>query len=386
MTGFSLGKLRKNKNRRIIVISAAGFQSGIQCIYFSSNSTWEILAHAKIPYPQKVTDILEKCISGPKDHFKISDLAWLDLKITQMMAECVKTTLAQVPRSISKPHIAVVNKLSLWKGPTGENCQQHYWDLCAGDPQYIASTFLIPVFSDFSRLNLIAGGDGAVPVNPGNFEILSKAPGRTVLINIGLLSHITILDTVGSKVILDSDIGPGTCLIDKIVRELSDNDNFDRDGVMASKGSVDGECLNTLVSSEWFLQNGQKTATSDQFDHLLEIESLKTLSSYDRLATVTALTARTIYNYYRSEYKESIVPERIFISGGGAFNLTLKEYLSAYFQAIPIKSIDELGIPVDMRIPLALGLTVNSFIDGANIPVDSGAAPKITSIGKWFYT
>jgi len=384
MTGISLGKLRKNKKRRIIVISAGGFQSGIQCIYFSSNSTWEILAHSTIPYPQKVTAILEKCISGPRDQFKISDLAWLDLKVTHMMAECAKTTLAQVPHSIAKPHIAVVNKLSLWKGPTGESCQQHYWDQSAGDPQYIASTFAIPVIADFSRFNLIAGGTGRVPVNPGNMEILSKAPGLSILLNIGLVSRMTIVDTAASKVILDSDAGPGTCLIDKLVRELSGNDNFDRDGALASKGKVDGECLNTLVSSEWFLQNGQKTTASDQFDELLELESLKSLSPHDRLATVTALTARAIYNYYRSEYKDAPVPDRIFISGGGANNLTLRDFLSAYFQAIPIKSIDELGIPVDMRVPFALGLTVNAYISGINVPFDTGAAPKITSIGKWY--
>lgn len=385
MTITSVAKLKKNKKRRIAVISAGGFQSGIQCIYFSAESAWEILAHSKIPYPQKVASILEKCISGPKDQFKISDLAWLDLKVTHMMAECLKTTLAMVPRSIAKPHAAVVNKLTLWKGPSGESCQQNHWNLCAGDSQFISSAFNIPVISDFSRFNLIAGGTGTIPLNPGNLKILAKAPGRSILLNIGLVSHMTMIDTASSGVIIDSDVGPGTCLIDKIVQSMPGTDNFDRDGAMAAKGSVDGECLNTLVSSEWFLQTGKKTATSDQFDTLLDIESLNALSPQDRIATVTGLTARAIYNYYRSEYKDSQVPDRIFISGGGANNLTLRDFLSAYFQTIPIKSIEEIGIPADMRIPFALGLTINELIGGTSIAVDSGVSPKITSLGKWFF-
>jgi anhydro-N-acetylmuramic acid kinase len=105
---------------------------------------------------------------------------------------------------------------------------------------------------------------------------------------------------------------------------------------------------------------------------------------YDRIATITALTARSIYNYYRTEYKDSIVPERILISGGGANNLTIQEYLKTYFQSIPISSIETLSIPVDMRIPFALGLTVNASISGTAIPFANGTIPKVTSIGRWY--
>jgi len=386
MTGFSVAKLWKNKKRRVLVISGGGPQSGIQCIYFSFSGTWEILGHAMVPYPQRVTALLEKFSSGTVDQFKTSELAWLDLKITQLMAECAKTTLASAPRSASLPHLIVLNKLLLWKGATGENSQQQNWDLNVGDAQYIASAFNVPVISDFTRNNMIAGGNGTLPVNPGNLAIVSKDPGISILVNIGVFSQTTIVDTSKSAILSDSVTGPGTCLIDKTVRELSENETFDRDGTLAAQGCVDGNCLDTLVTSPWFLQNGSKTATADQFDELLDTPSLKALSPYDRLATVTALTAKAVYNYYRTEYKETTQPDRIYLSGGGANNLTLQEYLKAYFQTIPIKSIDSLGIPMDMRIPFALGLTVNSFISGVNIPFESGPAPKISSIGRWYFS
>jgi len=386
MSVTSIAKLKKIKNRRCLVVSCGGSQGGIQCLYFSSNGqTWEILAHSKISYPQKVISILELITAGSFAGLTPSDLGFLDFKVSQLILECVKTTIAQTSRSVNTPHIVIVNKMTLWKGPTEENCQQRYWDISAGDPQLIASSLNIPVFCDFARNNLLAGGTGAIPVNPGNRIILSKCPGITMLLNIGIFSQLTIIDTSRPVVLVDSITGPGTCLIDKVAKSILEVESFDRDGNLAAKGNVDGELLNTLVSEAWFTQSGTKTAVSGHFDYILAIPEISRLSPHDRIATITALTARSIYNYYRTEYKESSAPDRILISGGGANNLTIQEYLKTYFQTIPISSIETISVPVDMRIPFALGLTVNASISGVTVPFDNGTAPKITSIGRWYY-
>jgi anhydro-N-acetylmuramic acid kinase len=386
MSVTSVAKLKKIKNRRCLVVSCGGSRGGIQCLYFSSNGqTWEILAHSKISYPQKVISILEIINSCSFSGLTPSDLGYLDFKVSQLMLECVKTTLAQTSRSVNTPHAVIINKMTLWKGLTEENCQQRYWDISAGDPQLIASSLNIPVFSDFARNNLLAGGPGAIPVNPGNRIILSKCPGITMFLNIGIFSQLTIIDTSRPAILADSITGPGTCLIDRVAKSILEVESFDRDGNLASKGNVDGELLNTLASAPWFTQSGMKTAASGHFDYILNIPEISKLSPHDRIATITALTARSIYNYYRTEYKESNAPDRILISGGGANNLTIQEYLRTYFQTIPIASIETLSIPVDMRIPFALGLTVNASISGATVPFDNGTAPKVTSIGRWYY-
>lgn len=382
MPQYTIGKLKKNKKRRIIVVSASA-SSGIQCIYFGAAQPWEIFSHAMMPFPQKVSALIGNSSSGIFDTFKPYDYAWLDFKVSQLFVDCIKTTLAQVPRSIKKPHLVVLNKLSLWKGPTGENYQQQHWDVTLGDAQFVASSLGIPVFTDFIRNNLLAGGSGILPINNGNLSIALKQSGLVVLVNIGQVSQMTIIDTMTSTLIIDSITGPGTYLIDKLAKNISTDDNFDRDGSLASQGKVDGECLNTLVTGPWFLKAAPKYADPDQFDELLDDPTLKTLQSFDRLATITALTARSLYNFFRTEYKGIIKPDSIYISGGGANNLTLMEYLSAYFQPITIKSIEALGIPVDMRIPLALGLTVDSYIEGTSILWETGNNPKITKIGRW---
>lgn len=387
MSIASITKLKKIKNRRCVVVSCGGPQGGIQSLYFSSNGqTWEILAHSKISYPQKVASTLERIYSGSSLGLTPSELGYLDFKVSQLMLESVKTTLAQTSRSVNTPHVIIVNKMTLWKGLTEENCQQHYWDVGAGDPQLIASSLNVPVVSDFARNNLLAGGTGAIPVNPGNRIILSKCPGITMLLNIGIFSQLTIIDTSKPSVLADSITGPGTCLIDRVAKSILEVESFDRDGNLASLGKVDGELLNTLVSAPWFIQNGTKMASSAQFDYILDIPELTNLPQHDRIATITALTARSIYNYYRSEYKETNAPDRILISGGGANNLTIQEYLKTYFQTIPISSIETLSIPVDMRVPFALGLTVNASISGMPVPFENGTVPKVSSIGRWYYS
>ena len=107
------------------------------------------------------------------------------------------------------------------------------------------------------------------------------------------------------------------------------------------------------------------------------------LPDTDRLATITALTARTIYNFYRSEFKSAEEEPTVVLSGGGSYNQTLTGFLAAYFDSIPVESVEKYGIPVDMRIPLSLALTVNAHIGGTMIAWESGSNPAVQPMGKW---
>ena len=255
--------------------------------------------------------------------------------------------------------------------------------LFSGDAQYVASTFNVPVLTDFVRHNISGRGAGTLPTNPGN-QIIASAKFRTVCLNIGAICRMTIIDVATSTVLVDSDCGPGSCLQNKFIKEnLNIKDGFDRDGSFAAKGKVEGDCLNKLASTEWFLKAAPKNALLNQFDDLLVFPSLKSLPAEDQIATITALSARSAYDFFRREYKLKIAPSAIYVSGGAVNNLTLMEYLKTYFAPIPVQSIETLGIPVDMRVPLALGLTSDAYISGISIPWESGNAPRIAPPARW---
>ena len=88
------------------------------------------------------------------------------------------------------------------------------------------------------------------------------------------------------------------------------------------------------------------------------------LAPIDKLATITAFTARTAYEFFRAEYKDDTPPEAIILSGGGANNAALIKCLTTYFVHTPLITIEDLGIPLEMRVPFAMGLTVDAYLRG----------------------
>jgi anhydro-N-acetylmuramic acid kinase len=385
MAGF----FKKIKKRRILIISAGGLQGGLQCLYIAAtNTTWEIIAHAFMPYPQKIAQLLEQISASSSQQVTLTDLAWIDYKLSLLYTECARTTLTQLPTALRTPHFAVLNKPEVWRGPNGEEQQPTCWDIPLGDAQHLASSLHIPVATDFIRHQCLAGGSGVLPTGFGNQCIAATRGGIVLFLNIGLVSRMTIVDTGNSAIVTDSDTGPGTCCINTLMKQQKpgvENEGFDRDGSLASKGAVDGDCLKKLSEDPWFLKPAPKQASPHLFDNLIKVPQFTVLSDADQLATVTALTARTIYDFYRRELKQLSSQQTVFLSGGGSHNQTLLQYLKTFFDAIPIKSIEELGIPVDMRIPLALGLTVNAYVSGTTIPWESGNNPKVQPLGKWVW-
>ena len=371
---------KKLKQRRVLVISAGGEQSGIQCLYFlRHDDSLEIISHAVVPYPARIGNLLE--IKG-RSAITTDELGWFDYKITLLSVECAKAALAGVPRAIRKPTLIVLNQPLLFKGPTGENERFAQWNISLGDPQFLANSLGVPVLSDLSRYHLLAGGTGTVPTLAGNYTIARRFTGAVVFVNIGIISRMTVIDRSLGRCLIDADTGPGMCLINRCAREAGCPDGFDRDGSGASKGAVDSLALDALATLPWFLQDAPKDADSELFDPLLRKSCLVGLTPFDKLATVTALTARTIYDFFRREYKEPAPPEAIILSGGGANNLSLGKYLSTYFGHCPLQSSESLGIPAEMRIPLAIGLSVDEFLIGKAALWEGGKVPEKERIGR----
>jgi len=379
----AVSKLRRLKCRRVVVISAGGLQSGIQALYLGlTGDDWEIFSKTHLPYPQRVAELITR-LGEARKPVTLPELAWLDYKVTMLFLESVKNALSGVPKAIGAPHYAVLNKPTLWKGPTGENLQQSSWNLAFGDELFLANALGVPVITDFLRHNILAGGSGMLPTILGNLLIARHTNGVSLFVNIGLVSRMTVIDNGAQTQLLESDTGPGTVLIDKCAQEAKCADGFDRDGALTATGAPNAECLEALAADPWITKAAPKNASPEIFSHLLSHPCLKPLKTVDKLATVTALTAKSIYDFYRREYKETTQPSALWISGGGSNNLTLLDFLSASFHPIPVRSMEILNVPSDMKIPLTLALTVDAFICGKELPWESGSNPKIKPLGRW---
>jgi 1,6-anhydro-N-acetylmuramate kinase len=344
------------------------------------DGTWEVIAHAFFPYGDKIDALIESARRSP---VALCDLSWLECNVTRLLAECAKTVMAQMPRGLKKPHLIVLNELSLYRGPTGESGPFGVWNVGIGDPQFLATTMNTPVISDVSRHHILAGGRGAVPTITGDL-IMAKRYGNIVaFLNIGLISHLTVVDSrTPQRCIIDSDTGPGMCCINRVARDIDCPGGFDRDGSQAAKGTVNAACLDLLATSPWFLTDGPKEGSADQFTSLLQKANLGALEPLDRLATITALTARTAYDFFRRAWKENSLPEVMVLSGGGANNSALGNYMAAYFGHLPITGCEKCAIPPELRVPLANGLSTDSFLLGQATMWEDGVLPRPGLLGR----
>jgi anhydro-N-acetylmuramic acid kinase len=378
-------KLKKIKKRRMLMVySGGGFQGSIQCLYISmQQNTWELISHISLPFTHRINTLYGKIQNSSIERFTIDDISILDYRITQFCLEAIKTLITPLPTPLKKPHYIVFNKPQIWRGLNGESEGQNYWDFSSGDPQLIASTIKAPVYTDFIRNNILSGGPGILPLNPGALSIASRIKGKVILINIGMISHITIVNADDSRILADSDVGPGTCLLNQFIADINSSEGFDRDGSMASQGKVDSNCVESLASFDWFGIAPPKFTIAETFTELLRHESLQALSPQDKVATLTALTARIIYDFCKKEFITQSNDLSIYISGGGANNQTLLEYLTTYFDPLPVKTVEEIGVPVDLYIPLAFGLTVDACVTGNAQPWQGASTPVVSSIGRW---
>jgi anhydro-N-acetylmuramic acid kinase len=372
---------KKLKQRRLLLISAGGESSGIQGLYLIiHDGTWEVIAHAFFPYGDRIDALVESARRSP---VALSDLSWLECNVTRLLTECAKTVMAQVPRGLKKPHLIVLNELSLYRGPTGESGPLGIWNTGIGDPQYLATAMNTPVISDVSRHHILAGGRGATPTIAGDLIMAKRYGGIVGFLNIGLISRMTIVDSrTPQRCIIDSDTGPGMCCINRVARDINCPGGFDRDGSQAAKGTVNAACLDLLATSPWFLTDGPKEAAGDQFTPLLQKADLGALEPQDRLATITALTARTAYDFFRRAWKENSLPEVMVVSGGGANNSALGNYMAAYFGHLPITGCEKCAIPPELRVPLATGLSTDSFLLGQATLWEDGVLPRPGLLGR----
>ena len=159
---------------------------------------------------------------------------------------------------------------------------------------------------------MAAGGQGA-PLVPFADQMLfqSETAGR-VLLNIGGIANMTVLPRLGSEQpIIAYDTGPGNMVIDACVAKLSGGQrSFDYNGELAKDGTVDDEWLKRLLSLDYFAAPAPKSTGRELFGAAY-VETYwaegdeRGLSSIDKIATATMLTAKTIAAEIHKIYKNA---------------------------------------------------------------------------------
>lgn len=375
--------LAKMKKRRIMVLSAGGPHAGVQCLYLLVQpSGWEVRAHAFVPYPPAVKELLTQFREQGTTTAGLEELAALDRKVTLFLGECAEALLSRLPGFRRRTDLVCVNRPVLWKGPVEEGRDDGEWSLEPGSVTELSARLSAPVLTDFTRASYSFESAVGLPLQAGLLSLSRGLGAPLALINIGLLSRAFLTDSTGTAILVDRQLAPGTLLMNLAAREWCP-DGFDRDGTFAGQGRADDECADKLCRALDEMGAPETSATRQDFSVLLDHASLQGKEPHDKLATLTAMNARSLYLFLKSVHEDLVSLGTLWVSGGGSHNLTLLEYLQAYFDPVSVRRVETLGFPPEALVPAALGLSVNAYLDGRPVWFTADMPPRPESLGTW---
>ncbi|WP_237151854.1 anhydro-N-acetylmuramic acid kinase [Oryzibacter oryziterrae] len=207
-----------------------------------------------------------------------------------------------------------------------------------GHADQLAQRFRVPVVHDFRSRDVEAGGQGA-PLVPAFHRALAVKAGLATpvaFLNIGGVANITIITRDDRVVAFDT--GPGNALIDDVIA-METGADFDEGGRVAASGKVDATRLDQMMAHPYFSLPTPKSLDRNAFSGA----AVEDLPLADRVATLTALTARSVAAGIRVTGEQV---ETLVVCGGGAHNQTLVNMLAAE-TGCKVIGAGNLGLSVD---------------------------------------
>ena len=171
-------------------------------------------------------------------------------------------------------------------------------------------------------------------------------------------------------------------IIDSVMEILTDGEKkYDNVGQLAAQGSVCEALLSEWLGHPFISARPPKTTGREAFGRQFAYQALEqaeaqSVSPADLVATLTAFTARTIFDYYRRFLFPHYSIDGIYITGGGSHNLTLMRHLKTLFEPIPLCAADAIGVSSDAKEAVAFAVLANEAVHGhpTNLPQVTGAA------------
>lgn len=248
-----------------------------------------------------------------------------------------------------------------------------------GHPGLIAKRTGVTTVGDFRVGDIALGGSGAPLVPLYDYLMHRSTSLNRALLNIGGISNITVLPRAAVPGdVIAFDTGPGNMAIDSLARRFYRR-AFDRDGAIASRGSILPLLLRRLSAHPYLRIAPPKSTGRETFgEHFARkaVAMAPRSRREDLVATVTEFTALSVYLGYLLHIRKKVRIDELRVSGGGAENPVLMEALRRYFAPVPVLKTGEEGIPAGAREAVCFALLGLRTLLGehGNLPSATGAA------------
>ena len=202
-----------------------------------------------------------------------------------------------------------------------------------GDGAAIAAETGMTVISDLRALDVAFGGQGA-PIVPIGEKLFWKE--YNLFLNIGGIANLSINKPEGY-------IAFDVCAANRVLNLLAQKEGkeFDAGGELAASGYVDEALLQQLNVLAYYGKAYPKSLANDfGTDEVFPLVEKGGLSTADALRTYTEHIAVQIKNSISSYAGLTVAaPQKLLVTGGGAFNTFLIQRLQAHLQELQIEVV-----------------------------------------------
>ncbi len=373
-----------------------GLMSGTSCDSIDAglcevypDMTVKLIKGINYKYP---VHIKEKIFQIFRNEATVSDICQMNFAIGECFANAANILIEE----FGKPDFISSHGQTIFHYPFDEKIDDISLKstLQIGESSVIAQKTGCTVVSNFREADIAQGGQGAPLVCFADekwFRNISHQPfgeGKKnyAIQNIGGISNVTVVsqdyDTFGF------DTGLGNIMIDYCANKYFSLP-YDKDGQIASEGIVSNSWLECLLQDEYYFVEPPKSTGREYFNQKYIENALKYApkNPKDILATVTALTAKTIAEAYERFIYPNVGIHEAVICGGGAYNKTLIKFLRSYLPSyIELKTCEDYGISNNFKEVMAFALLGYCTYYGIpnNLPCCTGAKKRVV-MGKITY-
>ena len=329
------------------------------------------------PYPEHIR---AKIFSAFRGDISVKELCQLNFAIGKCFADAANILIGE----FGKPDFISSHGQTVYHYPFDEKLDDISLKstLQIGESSVIAKETGCTVISNFRENDIAHGGQGAPLVCFADEKWFRGKCGVAVQ-NIGGISNVTVVsddcDTYGF------DTGCGNIMIDYCVQKLF-GQKYDKDGEIAHEGNICESWLDCLLQDEYYYLEPPKTTGREYFSPKYIENILKSAppEPKDVIATLTALTAKTIAQAYERFIYPQVHIDTAVIGGGGAYNKTMMKFLRQYLpQRIELKTHEDYGISNNFKEVMAFALLGYCTYYGIpnNLPCCTGADKRVV-LGK----
>ena len=338
----------------------------------------ELIQGINYKYPEHIRAKIFQIFTG---NASVKDICQMNFAVGYCFSDACKILISEH----GKPDFIASHGQTIYHFPFDEKLDgiSLKSTLQIGESSVIAKETGCLTISNFREADIACGGEGAPLVCFADEKWFKKTGKNIAVQNIGGISKVTVISH--SHPTFGFDCGPGNIMIDYCTQKFF-NKPYDKDGEIAKSGNISSDWLDCLLQDEYYFQNPPKTTGREYFSKQYIENALRFApeNPADIIATLTALTAKTIAQAYERFIYPDLDIEEAVIGGGGAYNPQLMKYLRLYLPSdVKLKTHEDYGISSNFKEVMAFALLGYCCYYGIpnNLPECTGADRR-TVLGK----